>query len=230
MSSHRDTNRVEHSKEDVVIDFTEFRESTRVKNLAIQHVLRQIDTGLLSLALVGLSEEDRNIFTRNMSVRAAGLLEKEIAELEEHSVVAYRERSEKAQETLLMMLEKRLSASLGDEELTSDEVPPMRWKTEAELIETFTQLKRYTRRHGAVSIESAIAGEMPPLLKKGLELYVDGWDPSLAQSILEQMKESLIKQYINKQNMILEGVGALTGHDVPQAVEEKLRAFRLSDT
>ena len=48
-------------------DFTEFRESNRIKNVAIQRVLRQIDTEDLAMVLVGLSEEDRKIFYRNVS-------------------------------------------------------------------------------------------------------------------------------------------------------------------
>ncbi len=210
-------------------DFTKFRESGRRIDTAIQHVLRQIDTKLLSMALVELTEEDRSIFMRNMSIRAAGLLKEEIAELERHTEGTFKEKSEKTQEKLLSMLEKHYVMVRENEELTPDAVPPIRSKTEDDLIETFLQLKRYTRRNGAISIESAITDELPPLLKKGLELYVDGWDPSLIQSILEQMKESLITRYVNRQNMIFEGIGELTGHDVPQAVEEKLRAFRLSD-
>ncbi len=181
------------------------------------------------MALVELAEEDRSIFMRNMSIRAAGLLKEEIAELERHTEGTFKEKSEKTQGQLLSMLEKHYAMVRENEELTPDAVPPIRSKTEDELIETFVQLKRYTKRNGAISIESAITDGLPPLLKKGLELYVEGWDPPLIQSILEQMKESLITRYVNKQNMIFEGIGELTGHDVPQAVEEKLRAFRLSE-
>jgi flagellar motor component MotA len=210
-------------------DFTKFRESGRSIDMAIQQVLRKIDTAFLSMALVELTEEDRSIFMRNMSIRAAELLKKEVAELERHPKGTFTDKSEKIQRQLLSMLEKHYGMVRENEELTPDAVPPIRSKTEDDLIETFLQLKRYTRRNGAISIESAITDELPPLLKKGLELYVDGWDPSLIQSILEQMKESLITRYVNRQNMIFEGIGALIGHDLPQAVEEKLRAFRLND-
>ena len=210
-------------------DFTKFIKSSRVTDVAIQNTLRQIDMDLLSKALVELPEKDRSIFTRNMSIRASGLLGEEIAELERHPAGTFKQVSEKAQEKLFFMLKKHLSMSRDDDKMTPDEVPAIRWKTEDELIETFVQLKRYTRRHGAVSIESALSEELPPLLKKGLELYVEGWDPSFVQSVLEQMKESLISRYINRQNMILEGIGALMGHDLPQAVKEKLQAFHPSD-
>ena len=210
-------------------DFTEFRESNRIKNVAIQRVLRQIDTEDLAMVLVGLSEEDRKIFYRNMRVRAVELLKDEIAELERLPKGTYKESAGKVQKQILFMLEKHLGMSKKDEEKTPDKVPPIRWESEAELIETFTQPKRYSGRYGAIAIESAVTDELPPLLKKGLELYMDGWDPSLLQSILEQLKETLITRFINKQNMILEGIGALVGHDLPQAVTEKLRAFSLSD-
>jgi hypothetical protein len=212
-----------------MVDFKDFSDSTRVNNMAIQRVLRQIDTGELAVALLGLSDEDRSIFLRNMSVRAVELLKNEIADLEAHPKETFKESSGKTQKKLLSMLGKHLEMTRDDEERTPDKVPAINWKSEEELIETFAQLVRFVRRHGALSIESVISDDLPPLLKKGLELYVDGWDPSLIQSILEQLKETLITRYINKQNMILEGIGTLTGFDFPIVAEEKLRAFRLSD-
>ena len=153
----------------------------------------------------------------------------EIKERAGHPAGTYTQEATEARKKLLSMLEKQLSMTHEDEELTPDEVPAIEWQSEAELIETFVQLKRYTKRHGSISLESAISDDLPPLLKKGLQLFVDGWDAALAESILEQLKESLITRYTNQQNMILEGLGALRGNDVSQAMVEKLRAFRLSD-
>ncbi len=211
-------------------DFSKYRETGgRVVDGAIQAVLKLTDMEPLSKALVEMEAEDRQIFVRNMSLRAGEALKKEIAELERHPKGTFRQRSERIQQKLLHMIEKRISLNQENEELTPAEVPPIRCKTEDELIETFTQLKRFVVRHGAVPLDAAISTDLPPLLKKGLELYVDGWDPSFVQSVLEQMKESLIQRYTNKQNMIVEGIGALMGEGLPQAVEERLRAFHLSD-
>ena len=133
-------------------DFSKFRVSGgRVVDGAIQQVLRLTDTETLSKALVELGEQDRQVFIRNMSNRAAELLMEEIAELECHPKGTFKEKSERIQKKLLYMIEKRISMNQENEELTPPEVPQIRWKTEEELIETFTHLTRYVRRRSLMS-------------------------------------------------------------------------------
>ena len=210
-------------------DFSAFRESNRIVDQAVQFALRDTDSRSLALALLLLSEADRHIFLRNMSVRAASLLGDDIAELERHVSGTYDKASASSQEVLHRKVTKYRRIVEENERLTPAELPPLGWATEEELVQGLVALKRYSARNGAASLEPLLSGELHPLLRKGLRLYVDGWDPSAVQSILEQLRESAIVRERNKMDIMIEGVAALFGHDLPQVVEEKLGAFRLSD-
>ena len=209
-------------------DFGAFRESRRDVDRAIQMTLRDTDSRSLAIALLTLSEADRHIFLRNMSVRAATLLADDIRELERHEKGTYDRASASSQETLLRKLTKYLRLVEENVKLTPAELPPMSWDSEDELIRCLVTLKRYAAQNGAGSLEPLLDREIHPLLKKGLQFYVEGWDAAAVQSILEQTRESTIARERNLMDIMIEGVAALFGHDLPQVVEEKLRAFRLS--
>jgi len=208
-------------------DFSDFRESGRVRDIAIQHTLRQLDERMLSMALVEMAEEDREIFYRNMSKRACDLFMQDVAESEKHPARTFAEASGRAQERIRTMLDTRRAMVQEDEEQTPDEPPPMRCTGDAELIETLVQLRRFIARHGILALQGVDLDGAPPLLRRGLELYLDGYDGAMVQSVLEQTKESLVTRFANTQNLILEGMGALMASTPAHEMREKLEAFRL---
>ncbi len=210
-----------------MIDFSDFRESGRINDIAIQHTLRQLDSEMLSMALVEMAEEDREIFYRNMSKRACDLLMEDVAEREKHPAGTFTEASRRAQERIRALFDTHRAMVREDEERTPDEPPQISCTGDAELIETLVQLRRFVGRHGVLALEGVDLEGAPPLLSRGLELYVHGYDGALVQSVLEQMKESLVTRFTNTQNLILEGVGALMGSTPAHEMREKLEAFRL---
>lgn len=64
-------------------DFSDLVGNTRINNIVVQHTLRQLDEHTLSVALVEMAEEHRQIIYRNMSKRAYDLLKKSVEEMEE---------------------------------------------------------------------------------------------------------------------------------------------------
>ena len=210
-------------------DFSAFRELNRVTGITVQTVLQNIDTPLLAVAMITMPEEDRNIFYQNMTPGAVEELKEEIAECERLPEGTYDEKSGKLQDLLLSQLESQLQKTKEDEDNTPVEVPHLKWKTEDEIIHTFVQLKRYVRRHGPVALQSAATDELHPLLLKGLRLFLDGWDASSVQAVLEQLKESIIISYTNRMNMMIEGIGALQNPSTSaNELDERLQAFCLN--
>ena len=210
-------------------DFSAFGQPGRDVDLAIQHTLREIDPRSLARAMLPLPGSDRDVFLRNMSVRAAGMLKDDIAELERLPPGTCDARSAALQESMLEKMNRYLALIQENARLTPSDPPRLAWDSEAELIEGLVQLKRYADRHGRASIAPLLGRDLHPLLMKGLRFYVDDWDPAVVQSVLEQTSESLAAWNANMMRIMIEGVAALFGTDLPQVVEEKLRAFRLAD-
>ena len=209
-------------------DFSEYRESGENVDRAVQHALRETDPAPLAMAMVTMAPEDRQIILRNMSKRASGMLIKDIEELERQKPGTYDHASAARQEEFLRKVKRFHRLVTENERLTPAELPRLTWEDEEGLIRGLVALKRYATRNGAASLEPLLSRELHPLLRKGIGLYVDGWDPAVVQSVLEQMRESLLVAHRNRMDIIIEGVSSLFGHDLPQIVEEKLGAFRLS--
>ena len=64
-----------------------------------------------------------------------------------------------------------------------------------------------------------------PILRRGIEYFVDGWDPLLVQTIMEKQKTVYLKKIENQLDMILEGIESITSKDIPIVTEERLKTF-----
>jgi hypothetical protein len=210
-------------------DFSAFRDPGRAVDQAVQLSLREVDPGPLAVAMLTMQAVDQEIIFRNMSARAADILKEDIAQLGRLKPGAYDTASTAKQEWLLRKFVKYLRYVEANVVLTPPAPPKVRWGREDELIQDLVALKRFASRHGAPSLEPLLDTKLHPLLEKGIRLYTEDWDPAAAQSVLEQLRESLVTRYRNMLDIMVEGVAALFGQDLPQVVEEKLTAFRLSD-
>jgi hypothetical protein len=209
-------------------DFGPYREGGENVDRAVQHALRETDAAPLAMAMVTMVPEDRQIVLRNMSKRASGMLTKDIEELERQKPGTYDRASAARQEEFLRKVSRFHRLVTENERLTPAELPRLTSEDEEGLIRGLVALKRFTARNGVASLEPLLSGDLHPMLKKGIRLYVDGWDPAVVQSVLEQMRESLLNSHRNRMDIMIEGIASLFGHDLPQIVEEKLGAFRLS--
>lgn len=67
-----------------------------------------------------------------------------------------------------------------------------------EIIETFTELSEVSRREGLLALEERPTKIDHPMLKRGIQLIVDGTDPALLKSMMETeivIEEEKIKSY-----------------------------------
>lgn len=75
---------------------------------------------------------------------------------------------------------------------SSEEIDPN------DIVETFTELSEVSRREGLLALEERPTKISHPMLKRGIQLIVDGTDPSLLKSMLETetlILEERIKSY-----------------------------------
>jgi hypothetical protein len=204
-------------------DFEIYQENTEFNNRIIQYALREIDTKVLAIALSPLSEDTCQIVYRNMTSRAVSLVIQEIEELGKIP-----EKSVKyAQAHFLKKLKKFHAFQIENDQNVIDELPQLKTDNEETIINTFVTLQRYIRKHNYLDIEKCIEENTHPLLKKGLELFLDGWEPLLSQSILERYRTAYIEKIERETMMILEGMNSLFAKDLPQVIEEKLGAFNV---
>ena len=93
-----------------------------------------------------------------------------------------------------------------------------------QLIETMTLLmlvSTQSRRFGVLSIDLMIGQVKEPLLKKGLQMFVDGIGP---QYIKDALKEDLHPNDIY-QNLVVEGVCMLASNKPATILEEKFKTY-----
>jgi flagellar motor component MotA len=127
------------------------------------------------------------------------------------------------------MLEYHRALQQEEDEQAPTAPPSLACSKDEELIEALVQLRRLVAQRGVLVLEDADLEAAPLLLRKGLELYLEGYDPAMVQSVLEQTRESLVTRFCNTQNLIIDGVGALMSSTPAHEMREKLGAFLLSD-
>jgi flagellar motor component MotA len=116
----------------------------------------------------------------------------------------------------------------GADEPGGAETPPgVDLSTEAAIVKTFRDLVNFCRYSGGfLALEGIEKDVEHPVMKKGLELVVDGWEPLLMQSVLEKYRDTYLRKIENQLNMIIEGLDSLASRDIPYATEERLNAYR----
>jgi hypothetical protein len=219
-----------------MIAIHDFLEPGKSHDRIIQNSLREVDTRELSYLMLDLTEEDQQIILRNMSRRAAKLLKEEMAS---NSETAAQYRKDEAMEFFLQRLTKHtkylsrtdlkeddhLRELAGQDRDGRTDLPRISTADEEDILETLLGIAKFARKNGILELQGIERGIDDPVLRRGIEYYIDGWDPMLVQTILEKYKQVHLRQIENKLNMILEGIDSLTSKDIPMVMEERLKTF-----
>jgi len=201
----------------------DFREQVGDNDRIIQMALRETDSSLLAEAMAFLEPELRDIIYRNMSVRASKMLTDEVTEAER---TVSQHSSRDALEFFVQKLSKYRRYTSGREHKAVPETPPpIDVSSDKAVVETFAQLSWFVRIRGWLALEGADEKIDDPLVRKGLEMAIDGWDPMIVRQVLERMAETALAALKRRQQMVIEGIDSLLSADVAMATEEKLRAF-----
>jgi hypothetical protein len=204
-----------------MIQIEDFIEDTERNNRVVQRALREIDTEVLSAALVDLPEKLRGIIYRNMSKRACSVLTEDV----KGKTGIHPTRIQAAREILTQLLNKhkKYAAAEGSDP-AKEEIPPVRLDDPEQTIATFRALASYVHSHGFLPLESMERDIKHPLMRKGIEFLVDGLDPLWTRSVLEKYKATHLRGVETQLDMILDGLDCLASKDLPHVVEQKLRA------
>ncbi|MBN1696971.1 MAG: hypothetical protein JW881_05630 [Spirochaetales bacterium] len=211
----------------------EFDRLKGLKNRAMQRLLRQVDSQILAMALLDADEGVKQKVFVNMSGRACTLLKSDITALTDTPEMAVTASKEK-----ILGVYKRLvkageimSEKAGKEEtpVKSEPVGILKKKkssgfTNAELKEFFYELCRKAHTKGLLQLESDAEMVDDELIKKGLELIVDGTDPSLVESILKTKLEKAIRDYRVKYESSINALLDIQKGHYPEMVRERLDA------
>ena len=202
----------------------------------IQLALREIDTQDLSYAMLGWDEDERQIILRNMSKRAAAMLQEEMEEVEGQIPKI---RIEAAAEFYLQKLQQHLRYYAQDDEEAKEylaelsqrqsqshkHLPRVDISSDETAIQTFVSISKYVKEHGILALAGIEETVDHPVLKKAFQYIIDGWDPSLYQTILERMCTEYLNKMRRQLDMITTGIESLAAGDPPVGMEERLRAF-----
>lgn len=206
-----------------MVEFEDYLENTDRNNFIIQNTLREIDFDVLATALVGVSQDIRDMFFRNLSKRAFRLFKDDLQVKEAN---AARLKTGEAQEIVKQLLRKHAKHAKAEIKAPAKgALPKVDLATEEATIETFKSLSAYLREFGFLGLEGIEDTIDHPIMKKGMELIIDGWEPLLIQSLLEKRRKQYLKDIENRLDMILEGLDSLASKDMPLLIEEKLRAY-----
>lgn len=206
-----------------MIEMMEFAESNMENDRVVQMALRETDSSLLATAAVAMDQAEREIVYRNMSERARAVIIEEVVQAE--SAVAF-EAAQEAKAFFVQKLRKyRGYVRRRGGEQPRAELPLLRTGTEEEILQSFVALVRFARIRGDLALDEVQIQSEFPLTRKGIELVVDGWEPMLTRSILDQAKRSYLESVARKLDMIIDGIDSLLTNELPIVTEERLRAY-----
>ena len=211
----------------------EFNELSRLPNRATQKLLREIDADDLALALTGADETTCAKFFANMSARAVAMLTEEIRSQGE----ADADKADAARGTILSAYRKLVQAGEIAPSRVAGEGSPTRIdpvntirepRTRdlhiGELTTLFEEMADKAHAHGLFSLESDAEMIDDPVIKRGLELIVDGTDPRIVESALHDLLEEQLRMTRNRYETVIEGVLAVQNGDTPDEVRARMDA------
>ena len=203
-------------------EFADFQSDTAGNNVVIQRGLREIDTEVLITALMGLTDDLRQMVYRNVSRRVRHLC---IEGVKAREGTTSESQINAAQEVFLQLLNRNLKYADGVEFDADRGLPEVALDSDEEVISTFKSLVSYVRKHGVLPLQTLESGIDHPVMKKGIELLVDGTEPLLRRSILERYRDAYLQSTEARLDMILDGIDSLGSGDFPEMVETKLKGF-----
>lgn len=203
-------------------DFAEFMKTAAFPDIVIQMALRDIDSELLATVLADQGEEIRDLFFGNMSLRAVAYLKEEVKDPAGLPPGAL----EAAQAHLATLLQKHLATWKAEGAFPPAPKPPeIDLSNREAIIGTFSRLMQFVRREGILPLDDIRATTTHPMLRQGLQMLVEGWDPLLMRSVLERYKESWLRAQEIEYELLIEGIDSLASRDHVLVTEQKLRSY-----
>ena len=209
----------------------EFNELKDVSSRAMQRLLREVDASDLAYALIGAEKATREWAFANMSKHV-----KEIIEDTMKSLGAVDERRIEAAAAKVISVYKRLvdlREVVEVENVKSDPDETLQVKlikiiqekggsgfSAEDLKVLFPEISTKARAFGLLSLEPDIENIDDHIINKGLQLVVDGTDPSHVESIMRNMLDKKLQLMRTKYEAVMD----VQRGDAPNLLREKLEA------
>jgi hypothetical protein len=208
-----------------MLNLDPYREPNLRNDQIIQRALRDIDSEPMSTAMVGMPEAWQTIIFRNMSVRAVAFIKEDIKRLEK-SLAEKPQEIEAAREFFARLLTTHAAEyDAGQVPRPMAAPPPWDGAGEEAIIQSFVALADFCRNNGPLALESLAAHAPDPLLKQGLTMLTEGWDPLVMHNLMQRHKESYLRALAVRMDLIIDGIDNLAAADNPLVMEQKLRSL-----
>ena len=201
-------------------DLERFLRDTKVSSRIMQETIMHLDIREIALALSHASDFVRETFFANMTSGMRRRIE---------ALHAFREAylpqpSEAMQQQIREELEK-CNALVGD---TPTDYDRLHVKTDSEksIEESICGISEFVRKYGLVALDETRETIDHPVMRKALEYFLDGWDQLLAKSLLEDFVTRHIEDERRKCRLMVEGMQAVHGGDLPDVARERMKALR----
>ena len=217
-----------------------------VDDRSIQRILNEVDSGTLTVALSGTTQDVSVRFLKNMSARAAKMLAEDIHYMEpakkeedqkhQKKIVAIATCLQKHGEIFLVKTlqnkndvgAKRVRKMVADVKTFAQKPlsgkPPSQCSA-AELVCIMRALSETARREGMLSLGPIAQKTDDEYLKLGLQLIVDGVESETVEAILRIKKEALIEAYRRRLDVMLSGLLSIQEGEKPRLLEVRCNAF-----
>lgn len=200
--------------------FSDYLEPCMRNDIIIQKSLRDIDAEVLVSALHGMDEGEREMIYRNMSERARTMIKVDL----EATAGTPTATVKAACEFFLGLLEKH-RASYVEPPPEPEGPPGIDLSSNQTIIASLTELSRFALRKGLLALETAGDGVQDPLFRKGLVMLMEGWDPLLLRSIMDNYKASYLRGMETRLDLLITGIESIASKDSPFVTEQKLKAL-----
>jgi hypothetical protein len=171
-----------------------------------------------------MDADSREIIFRNMSPTAQGLLKEDLMVMEDPGVPAV----SRARVFWNQLLANSAEGAFGEAgKLNKDQIPAIRVDCPEAIVDTFKALSLYVRLHGYLPLMDQIPDIANPVMREGLHGLMNGLDPLLLKSILENAKRAWLRNLETELDMIIEGLDSLAARDHSYVTEFRLQAHRL---
>lgn len=206
--------------------FNKLKEQNETNDRIIQRTLREIELEILIKAMILMEEWQKKIFYRNLSKRASIMVAEQLEKKEKiiSEIVA-----KKAFEMVKQHLERNYKELKSDVEKGKIELPEIKTNTFHEILKTFKTLSEYLGENEIVTLDKITDKIDNIIMKKGLELLVDGYDLIDIKDILLKYRDRYLEIAKLKIDMIIEGIELIGSSELPEKVVEKLKPFLLND-
>jgi hypothetical protein len=222
-ANHSSSSCTNVSREEKEMDFEKCLKDTPRNNRIMQRTLRELDFSVLVMALAGLPDAIRQYVYRNVSRVTAETLRGEVKSRESSATDVQKKEAAEVFNEILTVIYKELE-NFSPPAPSPGAIPQVKLETKREIVDLFFALAELARDQGLLALQDVDASENQ-LLEKGIEMAVNGWDPSLLLPILERTKKTMIQSIDEKLSMIIEGVESIQLGDHPRAIAAKLEAY-----